>query len=314
MPVLFLLTSFQQEQAVSGGAFRILLISDLNAGYGSTSYSAEVLTTLDKIPAIKPDMVLCGGDMVAGQKRDLTETQLGDMWNAFNNEVFSKIKAHKLPFGFTLGNHDASPSFTLDRQYAEAFWQQHKAETNLKFVEDSHYPYYYSFEKNGVFFISWDASAAHIKEEVYTWMEAQLKTRKAQQAKLRILLGHLPLYAIVEAKNKKGEVNDDPEKAFNFFKQHHIDLYISGHQHAYYPAEKSGLKFLNLGCIGNGPRSLLGDTAAARKTYTVLDIPKGRSADFKMHTYDALTQELVHTESLPISIQGFNGVSTRSDF
>lgn len=48
---------------------KILVLSDLNDGYGSTTYSQEVLDVVDRIAELKPDLILCGGDMVAGQKK-----------------------------------------------------------------------------------------------------------------------------------------------------------------------------------------------------------------------------------------------------
>ena len=61
----------------------ILLISDLNGSYGSERYSEEVHDVVAKIDVIQPDMILCAGDMVAGQLQSLTLEQLRAMWAAF---------------------------------------------------------------------------------------------------------------------------------------------------------------------------------------------------------------------------------------
>jgi predicted phosphodiesterase len=140
-------------------------------------------------------------------------------------------------------------------------------------------------------------------------METQLSSKQAKKARLRILIGHLPLYAIVDSKNKVGEVNEDPETALKFFKKHKIDLYISGHQHAFYPAIKEGIRFLNAGCIGDGPRKLIGNTNEALKTYSIIEIPKRRSLNFTYKTYMALNNSEINLNALPDSVQGFNGTS-----
>src|SRR5690606_29751583 len=88
-------------------------------------------------------------------------------------------------------------------------------------------------------FISWDASSATIQPEVLDWMRGQLRSEEAKSARLRILLGHLPLYAIVADKNKAGEVIADADRTLEFFREHRIDVYISGHQHAYFPHIKA---------------------------------------------------------------------------
>ncbi|MGV3685654.1 MAG: metallophosphoesterase family protein [Daejeonella sp.] len=289
---------------------KICVISDLNASYGSTSYPAEVSSVIGQMPGIKPDIILCSGDMVAGQKASLTDQNIRDMWAAFKITVLAPVSALQIPFGFTVGNHDASPSYVKDRAISEAFWKENVAATNLTFVDSTHYPFYYSYVKNNVFMMSWDAAGAEIRPEVYSWMKEQMEGEIARKARLRILIGHLPLYAIVDSKNKPGEVNSDPAAALNFFKTYGLDLYISGHQHAYYPAEKNGVRFLNMGAIGDGPRKLIGYPAEARKSYTIINIPVNGAKNFSYKTYTPGNEE-IRLSSLPDSVIGFNGISRK---
>ena len=58
--------------AARRAALRVGLISDLNSSYGSTSYIPAVDQGLDQLIALQPDLVVCAGDMVAGQMRGLT--------------------------------------------------------------------------------------------------------------------------------------------------------------------------------------------------------------------------------------------------
>lgn len=290
---------------------KIVVISDLNASYGETTYPAEVPYVIAQLDSIKPDIVLCAGDMVAGQKASLTENNIKAMWAGFKSTVLDSIKTFKIPFGFTVGNHDASPTFAHDRRLAKEFWLQNAAAVNLTFVDSTHYPFYFSYIKNGVFFISWDAAGAQIPADVYTWMESQLQSSLAQKARLRILLGHLPLYPIVEAKNKRGEVNAAPDSALAFFTKHGIDVYISGHQHAFYPAKKESVNLFNAGAIGNGPRPILGHNTPAQKAYSILEIPVNGAKNFTHHTYDPITKSLIDWRLLPDSVKGFNGVIFR---
>lgn len=290
---------------------KLLVISDLNSSYGSVTYSPEVSDVVSRIPAIDPDMILIPGDMVAGQKATLTESNIRNMWASFENTVLAPISATKKPLAITVGNHDASPGFKLDRRLAAEFWNTHKDKSNLQFVDDTHYPFYFSYKLNDIFFISWDAAASRIEPGVYEWMHEQLESKSAKSSQLQILMGHLPLYPIVESKNKPGEVNADPVYALDFFKKHGIDIYISGHQHAYYPARKQGISFLNSGCVGDGPRPLMGTNTPAQKTYTLIEIPARRPKRFTYKTYDAQSHQLVKPEQLPQSVAGFNGISYR---
>ncbi|MCY1528508.1 Calcineurin-like phosphoesterase [compost metagenome] len=292
---------------------RIMLISDLNGAYGSVDYSPDVSAVIAEVSRIKPDLILCAGDMVAGQKASLTDENLNAMWDSFEKVILNPVQKQKIPFGFTMGNHDASPGFIKDRTMAAQFWKQHREFTGLTFVDDTHYPFYFSYLKNNVFFISWDAAGARINPEVYEWMDMQLSHPVAKKARMRIVLGHLPLYAIVAAKNKAGEVNAAPDHALQFFKQKGIDLYISGHQHAYYPAMKEGVRLLNAGCIGEGPRAVLGHHEPPKKAYTLIEIPVKRPLQFIEQSFIPQSNEPLITTKLPDSVSGFNGTIYRRD-
>ncbi len=308
------LNESESSPSPARSALRILVISDLNAAYGDTTYSEEVKQIIARLPSLKPDLILCGGDMVAGQKASLTEAQLTAMWNGFTRNVFAPIVVQGIPFGFTLGNHDASPGFKMDRAIAESYWLKNKTNTRLNWVNATHFPFYYSFQLEHVFFISWDAAASKLPEEQLAWMKSQLNSRAAKNASLRIVLGHLPLYAIVAAKNKPGEVLHEADQLASFFKEHRVDLYISGHQHAYFPSEKEGVSLLHLGCIGNGPRPLLGHDQAAQKTYSILEIPLHKKGTFHHQAYAAITHEAIADSLLPDSVSGFNGLSRKANF
>jgi len=305
----FICSSWQETPKAK--TIKIAVISDLNSSYGSTVYHPDVAAALKALDSIKPDIILCGGDMVAGQKVSLTKTQLQNMWGSFDNNVLKPIQEMKVPFGFTVGNHDASPSYQEDRQTAQEFWSTKRDDLGLKYVDDSHFPFYFSYQQQGIFFISWDAASSKVNQEVLDWMEKQLQSKVAKKAKLRILLGHLPLYAIVASKNKPGEVLADNQNTANFFKKNGIDLYISGHQHAYYPASEQQLRLLNAGCIGEGPRPLLEHDSPATRAYTIIEIPVNNAKSFNYKTYIPNTGKQIELSQLPDSVVGFNGISKK---
>jgi predicted MPP superfamily phosphohydrolase len=292
---------------------KILVISDLNAAYGDTTYSEDVSHVIGQINRLKPDLVLCGGDMVAGQKKTIPAERTHAMWRNFKKAVLQPIADLKIPFGFTLGNHDASPNFIQDREIAQQFWENEKKMTGLTFIDDTNYPFYFSYLKNNVMIITWDAAGAQVKPAVFSWLKEQLESKIAKRAQLRILLGHLPLYAIVASKNKPGEVNSNPDSALAFFKKYKVDLYISGHQHAYFPAHKDGVQLLNLGCIGDGPRPILGAEKPATKAFTLIQVSVKSPQQFKYTTFIPNGNQELKLESLPDSVIGFNGVIKRRD-
>lgn len=307
--VTFVCSSWQETPKAK--TIKIAVISDLNSGYGSTVYHPDVAATLKALDSIKPDLILCGGDMVAGQKASLSKTQLQAMWSSFDSNVLKPIQQLKVPFGFTVGNHDAAPNYQQDRQTAQEFWNTKRTTLALKYVDDTHFPFYFSYQQNGIFFLSWDAAGAKVNQQVFDWMEKQLQSKTAKKAKLRVLLGHLPLYAIVASKNKAGEVLADNENTASFFKKNGIDLYISGHQHAYYPASEQQLRLLNAGCIGEGPRPLLGHDSPPTRAYTIIEVPVNNPQKFNYKTFIPSTGKQIELSVLPDSVIGFNGISKK---
>jgi len=302
------------KQQTRNQALKILLISDLNDSYGATTYSEQVHDVIAKVDAIQPDLVLCAGDMVAGQSKKLSVARLDSMWSGFLSAVLNPLSEKNIPFGFTMGNHDASPNYLHDRQAASKFWLANKGKVNLTFIDDGHFPYYFSYIKNNVFFISWDASSEVIPDQIRSWMKEQLQLAVAKNARGRIVLGHLPLYALVADKNKPGEVLQSADETLSFLKSQQVDMYISGHQHVYYPAAKEQVTLLHAGCLGGGPRELIGHQRPAYKAYAVIEIGKRkrvRKADIQ--GFVARDHREVPLDSLPARVQGFNGIVERID-
>ena len=111
------------------GDLRLALISDLNGPYGSTRYSPTVAAGLDLLSELKPDLVLCAGDMVAGQKISLTDSQLEAMWSSFQSTILNPLLQQGIGMIPTMGNHDAS-SQTKASRYVFAR-ERHQAESLL---------------------------------------------------------------------------------------------------------------------------------------------------------------------------------------
>ena len=130
------------------GDLRIAVISDLNSGLGAANYEWQVDSIINRIPKIwKPDLVICGGDMVAGMGVSKTE-QLQKMWDGFDKHIAQPLKDAKIPFAFTLGNHDGPRSYPIEHKFAKKFWNKNEHKPDLNFVDDSHFPNYYSFVMN----------------------------------------------------------------------------------------------------------------------------------------------------------------------
>jgi predicted MPP superfamily phosphohydrolase len=307
--------------------FRIVVISDLNSQYGSTQYEPEVDQAIALINQWQPDLVLCGGDMIAGQKASLTKLQIEAMWQAFDRHIALPLRQNKVPFGFTIGNHDGSGTsknkasiFEAERKLAHAYWHQKQHRLGLNFVDRANFPFHYSFKQNDIFFLVWDASTQDISKPQLAWVKQALASPIAQNATARIAIGHLPLYPVATAKNKPGEYLANGPQLRSLLEQNQVQVYISGHHHAYYPGKKSKLELLHAGALGQGERQLIGSNSPAQKTVTVVDIDVDTVTDTETATsqltyttYDASTWELIPLNQLPESITGEYGTIFRRD-
>ncbi|NJR39216.1 MAG: metallophosphoesterase [Leptolyngbyaceae cyanobacterium CSU_1_4] len=305
-------TPIAQSSPASGifnpprGDARIVVISDLNSQYGSTDYEPEVDQAIALLSTWKPDLVLCGGDMVAGQSPFLSNSELQAMWAGFDQHVSAPMRQAKIPYGFTLGNHDASGAiandgsflFSQDREAASAYWNDPSHSPGLQFVDRAGFPFYYTFQQNDIFFLVWDASAAKIPAAQLAWAEKSLASSAAQAAKLRIAIGHLPLYAITIGRDEPGEYLEKAEELRSLLERYNVHTYISGHDHAYYPGHQGNLELLHCGILGSGTRPLLNGNLRPQKTLTVVDVSLSQ-ADTTYTTYDMATLALVDQQQLP---------------
>jgi predicted phosphodiesterase len=308
---LFIQPDYTVAQLPERGDTRIVIISDMNESYGSVHYDRYVDSALVWIERWQPDAILTAGDHIAGQSLALDEDNIRAMWKGFEETIASPIREMEIPFGVTMGNHDASRSGTFDheREIAKEYWTTHPH--HLRFIDGQNYPFYYSFSVNDVFIMSWDASFSMISEREREWATEQLSSETARNARLRILIGHLPLFAVAEGRNRRGEILEDADELFKMLRDGGLDIYVSGHHHAWYPAEKEGVLLLSAGAIGSGPRQLLGSDQPPRRTITVLDL-FDEGGRYTITTYDLENgMREIKPEELPELIEGINGVLKR---
>ncbi len=321
--LLALLAACQTTSLRSTGGqadLRIVVISDLNSSYGSVTYEPEVHQVVRLIrEQWRPDLVLAAGDLIAGQRPSLSNDNVRAMWATFDSVVARPLREARIPFGFTLGNHDGSahPAHQRDRTFAVGHWRSPKRHPGVAFVDSSHFPLYYSFRQGPVFVLVWDASFAGTIEQLpmMDWVREQLAGEPARTARHRLVLGHLPLYAVAEGRNRAGEVLQEPDSLRRILERHGADTYISGHHHAYYPGRRGSLELLHAGALGQGPRPLLESSLPPRKTVTILDYHfRADSVSYTTYSFGAGGGlKLVNTGELPPTIHGVNGYVVRRD-
>ena len=221
------------------------------------------------------------------------------------------LRQQNFPFGFTVGNHDASSAtgvhnqflFQQERDLAAAYWTDPAHSPGVKFIDRTDFPFYYTFEQQGIFFMAWDGSSSLIPADKLTWVEQALASEVAQQAKARILLGHLPLYAVAVGRDEPGEVLANADQLRAMLERYNVHTYISGHHHAYYPGHRGNLQLLHTGILGSGPRPLIDSRLPPWKVITVIDLDFDNPDLTTYTTYDIQTLRTIAYDELPRGTQ-----------
>jgi hypothetical protein len=255
------------------GALRVVVLSDLNGAYGSTEYDTRVDEGVARVIALQPDLVLCTGDMVAAQRpKPLTRTELGAMWASFHAHVSDPLAHASLPFAVTPGNHDAAlgANFALDRAVYREQWLPRRPKLDL--LPGSRWPFGYAFVLGDVFFASLDVTfTGPMPEPERRWLQALLASPAAALARARVLFSHVPLWSFAVGREHERLADRSLER---IVRDGRVDLYLSGHHHAFYPGVKDGVRYVGQGCLGAGPRPLIGTRERTPRSVTLLDFER----------------------------------------
>lgn len=299
---------------------RAVVISDLNGSYGSTDYAPAVGLAIRQITdRWRPDFVLVAGDMIAGQSARLADSTVLAMWQAFDSVVAAPLRLARIPLIVTLGNHDGSayPSHARDRRFAIEYWRRAADAGQRAMHGDSErFPLRYTALNGDVFLVVWDATNAEsgTSTELLGWLRQALGSEAARRARHRVVLGHLPLYAVAEGRNAAGAVLADADALRAQLVEWGATLFVSGHHHAYYPGRRGALELLHAGALGGGPRPLIGSRTPSPKTVSLLEFHRD-SVALTTYGIDEATGALepIPLRSLPEAVCGFNGWVVRRD-
>lgn len=254
--------------ARAAGMLRVAVLSDLNGSYGSVDYHPAVHAAVARVVQLRPDLVLCCGDMVAGQRRPLlSPAEVAAMWAGFHAAVTGPLAAAGIPLAVTPGNHDASAvaAFAGERAAYAMEWASRRPAVD--WVDGTAWPFAYAFRMGGVRFVSLDATVpGPLPAQQMRWLETVLPPR---QERATIAFTHLPLAAITQG--RETEIIGDPALAA-LLAQRRVDVLLSGHHHGFYPGWSNGLAQVAQACLGAGPRRLIGEGAVSRRAVTLLDI------------------------------------------
>ncbi len=304
---LFLLQSPQGSIAAENQPIlRVAVISDLNHSYGTVGYDAPVRAAIKRVTQLKPDLVLCTGDMIAGQRTSpkLNRKNLEAMWQAFHETVTKPLHDAGIPFAPSPGNHDASAlsGFQLERDVYLEQWQ--KYESSFVLHDGGNYPFNYTFSIKGVLFCALDATTPGALPSVQMqWLNKVLDNVGADSV-ARIVFGHLPVWSLTTGR-ERGILKDSNLE--QLFLDKSVNLYLSGHQHGFYPFVHNGQRYVGQAALGSGPRRLIGDKKRSPRAFTFLEIMTDGSVTITAFTGADFTKPVDQT-ALPAKII-YNGTT-----
>jgi len=266
----------------------------VTGAYGSTGYKEHVRNAGDGITGeLRPDLIISTGDHVAGQRRGVNAPA---MWRAFHETVTEPFAQAGIPFAPTPGNHDASAAAPFRAERAEYASQWSGRKPDVRFVDDSNYPFYYAFRMGPALFVGLDATTTQkLGSRQRAWLERVFGDTDAE---VKVVFGHIPLFPF--AKRRTREILRDPQLE-ELFSTHDVDAYLSGHHHAYYPGKRGDVRYVGMPCLGAGPRALIGDHAPSARSVVVLEIDPMGIASVEAHEGPEFTS-VVPRHTLPPSL------------
>jgi predicted phosphodiesterase len=273
------------------GSLRVAVLADLNGDYGSTSYTRELRQAVARIVEMKPDLVICAGDMVAGQRQPLlSDDKVRAMWRAFHAVVSEPLAAAGIPLAVTPGNHDASASgkFAAERRIFAEEWRARRPQLN--FVDGGDYPFFYAFDMGGIRFAAIDATRAG---PLSGNQAARLKGLFSGRAgETNIVFGHLPIWSV--SRGREGDVVSGGGLV-RALQAGGVDLYLTGHDHAFYPARAEGILQIVLPSLGTEPRALEGTSPRTPLGFVWLELGAGGEVSYQSLAAPAFTGPLRQT-------------------
>jgi len=256
-------------------SWRLGVISDMNRSYGSTEYTQALFEAIHYLKGQPLSAVLSTGDMVAGQKPGLDYAR---MWAAFHQVVTEPLSQHSIPLLPSPGNHDASlgRKFAEEREQYRQTWRrfpitrfntQKDTAQHVQWLGDvpQNFPFNYAVTLGPALLISLDATTVGpLSSAQVTWLESVLTRGRAFP--LKILFGHMPLlpFAFQRAHeslaldNPPSSISDFPARFEALLERHNVQLFLTGHHHAYFDGLRSGkVRYISVPLLGTGARVLL---------------------------------------------------------
>lgn len=240
LSVVFLLNSWM---TIAQERFSFAFLTDIHMNANPASNSAAGFRqAIQRAEATHADFILTGGDNVDvdGLKADRKEVAV-----QLYRDYKAITEASRLPFYFTIGNHD--------RYWAEG---QENELSNSGLFQSYFGDTYYSFEHKGWLFIVLNSVQTCngkycVDDEQQQWLADLLAGTPADQP--IIVSTHVPFlslyYPVLEGRYTDADTFVNQKQIFDLFAGHNLKLVLQGHQHLYEEIKVKGVQFVTAGAV-----------------------------------------------------------------
>lgn len=253
-------------------SFRLVVISDSNARYGSVEQARrglpEALATIRA--TLRPDLVVHNGDQIAaGGRHAYASETVRAMWEAFHITVTDVLRSGRIPLLPVPGNHDVFPK-PLDALYAET-WRE--VGPPLPLADGHGYPRRYSLRFRGTALVVLDAPSGRMSAKEQRWLADELAD--AADADLRIVFSHVPIAPLTA--RDYGSLRP-LDAMYEALVGGDASLLVTSHDEVYFPGWFRELRVLATGGLGGTCRNLRGVAGCQGMSFAVIDVVDGRIA------------------------------------
>lgn len=290
-------------------SFRAVVMSDFNGPYGSTTYRAEVHALVRLVvEVLRPELVISAGDLVAGQRRGLTDEQLEAMWAGFHDAVVRPLREAGIPFLPAAGNHDASgyPAFASEREKYARVWQREGFRPAVQPVEVAGhaYPLAYGVVFKAVGVVVLDVTTVErLAEGKLDWVETMVGRLREAGASDIVASSHVPPYPVTVGRERETIAAPDDDRMVELLARLRVRVWFTGHHHGYFkgrrPGAWGGLHLVSVNACGDGPRRLIGTETPQPQSLVVMDVEDGRIARVFAVQWDG---KIVSDRELPVRL------------
>ncbi|MBW1751007.1 MAG: hypothetical protein JRJ37_09985 [Deltaproteobacteria bacterium] len=161
---------------------------------------------------------------------------------------------------------------------------------------------------NGVLFAALDATVAGSLPPVQMKWLGDLLAKEGQESIARIVFGHLPVWSLTVGR-ERGMLRDTNLE--QLFAEKSVSVYLSGHQHGFYPFYHNNQYYIGQAALGSGPRRLIGDKKRSPRAFTFIEIATDGTLNVTAYTGPDFKQ-VVQRSALPPQITN-NGITIVRD-